>query len=570
MVKTRPGINPLLSWLWDMVSMYSTEEILVPTEYHEQVVKIKEVMKSDLSGIVNSVLDFGITAASVDYTIETNNLELSKLTDTWFKRINADLRGRVPTGIKALAKEYFRERWKNSSFLVLRTLWDDVEFGGTKLYLPTRMWFVDGLNVYVEDGDKTRVIGQEDYFLKLNGNTQTPIPNVKNELIYIQKPFDPWYSVYPIPFIIQRGLYKNLKLFDNLNKKSEKIIGKALEYLFMIKKGTEALAKEGKAEFIYSADDLTKLKDDLKTTINKAKTEAGTPIYATNFDTEIEHVIPEYTRALSKELYAPIEKRLLCGLGLVDIVDSTSTNRKESILNPKPFIAEVESGIEDFSRLITDVFETIVDKNKLAHPKYFSENSDMQLHYTPIKYFISDSIRDHLRSMYDRGDLSRQTYTEVVGNCDIDIEEKRKKTEKSKGYESTFYPPPITNVEEQYKMQAKYASEQSNSLPTNTKKVNEKLPDSKKGLEGQNFKSSLEEEPEELGTIVKEKDGYHVISEKTGKNLGGPYKTRKEAKKRLAEIEYFKHKGSEIDLEVIELSELDKLLENIGDEIDGK
>jgi len=42
--------------------------------------------------------------------------------------------------------------------------------------------------------------------------------------------------------------------------------------------------------------------------------------------------------------------------------------------------------------------------------------------------------------------------------------------------------------------------------------------------------------------IVKRKDGYYVLSENERKNLGGPYKTRSEAEKRLREVEYFKHK----------------------------
>ncbi len=47
--------------------------------------------------------------------------------------------------------------------------------------------------------------------------------------------------------------------------------------------------------------------------------------------------------------------------------------------------------------------------------------------------------------------------------------------------------------------------------------------------------------------IVKRKDGYHVVSEKKGtdgkrKNLGGPYKSRSGAVKRLGQVEYFKHK----------------------------
>jgi len=41
--------------------------------------------------------------------------------------------------------------------------------------------------------------------------------------------------------------------------------------------------------------------------------------------------------------------------------------------------------------------------------------------------------------------------------------------------------------------------------------------------------------------IRKVSGGYKVISEK-GKNLGGPYKTKKEAMKRLRAVEYFKHR----------------------------
>ncbi len=42
--------------------------------------------------------------------------------------------------------------------------------------------------------------------------------------------------------------------------------------------------------------------------------------------------------------------------------------------------------------------------------------------------------------------------------------------------------------------------------------------------------------------IRKVKEGYKVVSEKTGKNLGGPYKTKEAAKKRLQQVEFFKRK----------------------------
>jgi hypothetical protein len=42
--------------------------------------------------------------------------------------------------------------------------------------------------------------------------------------------------------------------------------------------------------------------------------------------------------------------------------------------------------------------------------------------------------------------------------------------------------------------------------------------------------------------IKKTSKGYKVVSEKTGRNLGGPYKTMAEAKKRLKQVEFFKRK----------------------------
>jgi hypothetical protein len=46
----------------------------------------------------------------------------------------------------------------------------------------------------------------------------------------------------------------------------------------------------------------------------------------------------------------------------------------------------------------------------------------------------------------------------------------------------------------------------------------------------------------EVTMIKKVEGGYKVLSEKGKKNLGGPYKTKKEAEKRLQQVEYFKHK----------------------------
>jgi len=41
--------------------------------------------------------------------------------------------------------------------------------------------------------------------------------------------------------------------------------------------------------------------------------------------------------------------------------------------------------------------------------------------------------------------------------------------------------------------------------------------------------------------IKKVREGFQVLSSK-GKNLGGPYRTLDEAKKRLSQVEFFKHR----------------------------
>lgn len=41
--------------------------------------------------------------------------------------------------------------------------------------------------------------------------------------------------------------------------------------------------------------------------------------------------------------------------------------------------------------------------------------------------------------------------------------------------------------------------------------------------------------------IKKVKGGYMVTSSK-GRNMGGPYKTKKEPTKRLRQVEFFKHR----------------------------
>jgi len=488
-----PRFSPSIGWLIDMLSLLQGSVSVVPEDYRTQVLSVKKLMQNDETGIISTLLDFAISSASdINLSVETTNSRLTELLNNWLGDINGTLLGQIPIGIEALSKEYYRERWKGSSFLLLRTIWEDV--GGFRL--PVKMWFVDGEDIDVKFNDKIVTLGDEKYSIIVDPRypkNNIKLPTNKNEKIFIQKPFTAWGAPYPTPFIIQRGLYKNALFLRNLINKGEVVVAKALEYLMVIKKGTEALAKENRSEFIYSDDDLKAVKQQFGLLADKRNTEKGTPSYITNFDTEIEHLIPEYERILKPVLYAPIEQRLLSGLGMVDIANVSSSSRKEGMLNPKAYIGELNSGVGDFKQLIKDILLTIVIENQRSHPKYFSIKNSIGVRSTPVKAFMSDDYKTMLRSLYDRGVLSKKTFVEVVGETSYNQERDRRIQEAVDGDDIILFPPVVQNQEQNR------SPEEDEDISPNIKDE-DKLED-RTGPEAKNFDQSLEEYKCQCGEI---------------------------------------------------------------------
>jgi len=473
--------NNILKWLSDMISIAQRETIVIPSNFRDQVLKIKDLLKSDTSGLVNSLLDFAVNCALVEYKVEAKNENLTNLFNDWLGTINADKRGKIPVGIKALAKEYFRERWKGGSFPLLRTFWNKQG----DFLLPTSLFFVDSEDIIIKDiNGETVIIGEEKYELRISKDKSISLPATSNEMIFIQKPFSSWGTEYPTPFLIQRGVFINMQMIDILEKKGEYVVSQALEHLMLVKKGAKELALSGRPEFIYSEEDLAKIKQDFADLANKRRTSKGISTYITNFDTEIEHIIPEYRRALEEELYAPIERRILAGLGLIEVVEGISSNRREAILNPKPFISEIRTGIEDFKLLLDDLLQTIAEKNKFEHRKY--TKVPIRIANTPINQFVTRDLLEHLRSAYDRGILSKQTYAEMVSQVDYSIEVDRRKIEDKNKHQIIMYPPIIQNRE------ADISPLEEEPIP---KEEEENILPDRKGPESKNFQGDFEQAP---------------------------------------------------------------------------
>jgi hypothetical protein len=427
--------------------LYQTSEISIPTDYHGQCASVQNMLGNDISGIINSVLDYSINASSeANYRIECSEPTLQKLLNLWLDEINIEITG-IPTGLQPLAKEYFKERWSGSSFCILRAKdWQKISVDNVSIEVPTTLWFVNGGSVYVvRPKENNYKLGSDKFFL--DEAHKIEIPEGKNEEIIIQKPYNRWFDQYATPYLVRKGILKNWMGMKVLMEKSDEVISKILPYLFLIQKGTENLFLQGDVN--YSDDELKELTENFKTQVQKYRNEKSkTPTNAVPFDTKYEHLIPDLRNILAEELYRQGYRSILAGLGFIDLLE-ISPSRQETRLNPKAFISEINEGVTGFKQILLEAIYLIEERNKNAHKKLFTDKGKIIIVNSPLRINVENLLSD-LRSGYDRGVLSIQSYQEILG-ADPTTEKERRDKEAADGDEDRFYPHIINNQEEKGK-----------------------------------------------------------------------------------------------------------------------
>ena len=267
-----------------------------------------------------------------------------------------------------------------------------------------------------------------------------------------------------------------------MQDKSDEVITKVLPYLFLITKGTKEMFEAG---VDYSDPELTTLTNNFKKEVEKYKNQKGkTPTNAIPFDTKYEHLIPDMSKVLKEELYRQGYRTILAGLGFVDMLE-ISPSRQETRLNPKAFVSEINDGVGGFKAMLLEAISLIEQKNKGNHGKIFSDKGKLTIVSSPLRINV-EQILDALRSGYDRGVLSIQTYQEIL-NVDPQTEKDRRIREAKDGLDEICYPHVITN-QEQYPNDPGKVTLQP-AKPKSDKKV---LPDRKPGTpEADNFKAEI-------------------------------------------------------------------------------
>ncbi len=440
-----PSSNEINGVLVDVLFDVLAKKINIPTEFHNQASAISIMLDDDCTGLIDSLTDFMVESAEVKYDVKTDNETYNKILKKWLKEtINSDYKGQVPRGINSLAEEYFKERWKGSSFPILKIAkWKKVK----GINLPSKMFFVDGGSVWANSKSSSieTKIGNYNYYLG---------KDMKDKLdkgVIITKPYGRWFSMYPKTFLVKRGIYHNYTIINALKDKQAEVLNQVIPYILMLKRGTEALtqaALKGEGGRIWKDDEMKEiaqaLKDEVESYFNTLKNKAFTR--ATQYDEKIEHLIPSLEPIFKASLTTAAEKGILGGFGFLDIAEAVASNRKESVLNPTAFIAEIKKGVKDFrERILTELIYRIKEENRGQHKKY--GNLDFLVTSSPVQGFMTDKFKSLIRSFYDRGILSRETALEIGVEVPFESELKRiEKETKAKVPEKT-YPPLTQNTE---------------------------------------------------------------------------------------------------------------------------
>lgn len=450
-----------------MVGLLLNRRVPVPTDFPTQCQAVKTIYDSDASGLVDSISDKMVENASTRFYFESlkNYSGFEVLLNEWCERINEDYRGYgLPVGVEGLQEQYYKERWKYSSFPILRYGdWKRIGSGNNTLEVPMSIVVLDGCAIRAKEKkstDSKGVMGLFPYDFFLGDDEDYKITIDKH---LITRPYGRAFDKLPKPFIMRRGIYQNWKLIYDLTNKQDELLSKVIPYYLLLKRGLGSKnVDEG---------NLKKTVLKLQAAIDKLNTTDKVPVHASNSDSSLEHLIPNMENMFKQQLFSHSEKAIIAGFGLIDIYDSGVASRKESVLNPKGFMSELFKGQRDFKAIMMDLLAIIKAKNA-GKLKYTNEKIIAQI--IPPRDYFTKEIKDDLQKAHGRGNISEETYNELVvcpwTDEPLEIEVKRSKFEAAEGISEDLYARVIQNTEQNVGFDIPQADKET--TPTDKKEGN--------------------------------------------------------------------------------------------------
>lgn len=424
------NIQQYYQQLFDALKSPSTRS-KVATTFHAQVIQVSRFLKNDVTSMISTIVDFMVQSATVPIKFESKDSKLNTTFTKWQKNVNAEVNIDIPRGFRSLTEQYFRERWK-SSFIILNINWGVIN----GFQMPVDMWFTDGGKVYAERKDTN--LSSTKYYIGPKKNLKTQIKNRNKRTVIIRKPYNFLYDQYPTPYLIKKGaIYHGLKKEELLDKQSQGV-SQAFPSMLAIKIGSDQAMKTGNMPVQKELDDMKQRFIDLKTNTDSRTLNNGL-VGAFPYDTNFENILPDFSKIMDPKVTDSTDRNLLMSLGLIEF-KGFSTNREESILNPKPLVSEIEDAVEDFVQLMEDVMYEIEKRN----PKT-DIIEDVTVSHDPIKSLLTDAMKALIRSLYDRGLISKQDTVEGTTTYDFEQQVEKRKNETEDDLDEIMKAPVILN-----------------------------------------------------------------------------------------------------------------------------
>lgn len=436
---------PILSFSEVYSSMKKLRDnIKVACGFSNQVTQVDTILDNDKTGMVSPIYNFMVQAATVPMKIETGNETLNKVLHIWqTKVLNRNTNIAIQSGLRALSTENFRERWR-SSLLGLNVQWGEEDFGGNigKWEVPKKMWFFNGGAIKTE---KNKTLDTRKFYLKVDKNTDNDIELVSKleKSIYIRRPFTSLHKDIVVPYFTQRGTVFNALYKSSITQKQSDVIESLIPLILKLQAGSDELMAQGikptKEEFDELKKQLTDAYDNYRESGNVSDL-----IASLRHDVNLDYLIPDLTKIFSDGISKSVNRDLLSSLGMIELQGFGT--RQESIFNPKVMIEEVVDAVKDWADLLNEVMLDMLARNKGKHPIL----ADLEIKIIPgiIQAFLTDEMRTMIRSMYDRGDISRQSGVEETTGLDFETQVERIIKEKARGLDKICKPPVIQNLEQ--------------------------------------------------------------------------------------------------------------------------
>lgn len=410
----------------------SNSKITIGRDFHAQVKKIDSLLNNDVTGMVTTIYDFMVQCATVPMIFETKNKSLNSIFTEWQDNVNSDVNIDIPRGFRSFSEQYFRERWK-SSFIVLNIVWGKVD----GYEMPVNMWFSDGASIYAEQPNDA--LNSTKYFI--GKAKQKPLISTRTQTIIIRKPYNNWYDKYPTPYFVKKGTLYHALLKEKILSKQSQGLEQVFPAMLAIKMGCDEAMRRGEMPGKPALDEMKQKFINLQTSTEDRTLNNGL-IGAFPYDVKFENLLPEFNKILDEKIVSGTDRNLLMSLGLIEF-KGFSTNREESVLNPKPLVSEIEDAVEDFTQLIGDVIYEIRKRNSGTAKKFSAK--EVTVGHAPIKALLTDAMKVLIRSLYDRGLVSKEDTVEGTSAFTFAQQVEKRKREIKENLDEIMKAPVILN-----------------------------------------------------------------------------------------------------------------------------